>query len=239
MEKYGFVYIWFDKKHKRYYIGSHWGTENDGYVCSSRWMRKAYKRRPEDFKRRLISKINTNRKDLLEEEYRWLSLISDEEIKSKKYYNITKHKNGHWSAEDYEQNIKLRISQKTKEAMAKPEVREKYLESLKNRNQVQTDETKLKRSETMKKTMAEKFPEENRWKKLTSEERTQYYSDKAKANWCKDGFKEQVGAKISESLKASKDARSKHMSSLRWWNNGIINKRMADCPGDGYVLGKI
>ena len=23
-EKYGFVYIWHDRKHKRYYIGSHW-----------------------------------------------------------------------------------------------------------------------------------------------------------------------------------------------------------------------
>lgn len=28
-EKYGFVYIWFDKKHKRFYIGCRWGTEND------------------------------------------------------------------------------------------------------------------------------------------------------------------------------------------------------------------
>ena len=35
MEKYGFVYIWFDRKHKRYYIGCHWGHEDDGYVCSS------------------------------------------------------------------------------------------------------------------------------------------------------------------------------------------------------------
>lgn len=33
--KYGFVYLWFDRKHKRYYVGCHWGTTEDGYVCSS------------------------------------------------------------------------------------------------------------------------------------------------------------------------------------------------------------
>lgn len=27
MEKYGFVYIWYDRKRKMYYIGSHYGTE--------------------------------------------------------------------------------------------------------------------------------------------------------------------------------------------------------------------
>lgn len=75
MEKYGFVYIWFDRKHKRYYIGCHWGTENDGYICSSSNMKSAYNRRPQDFKRRIISRVYTNRKDLLEEEYKWLSQI--------------------------------------------------------------------------------------------------------------------------------------------------------------------
>jgi hypothetical protein len=68
MEKYGFVYIWYDHKNIRFYIGSHWGHENDGYICSSRWMRNAYKRRPNDFKRRIISLIYSNRKDLLLEE---------------------------------------------------------------------------------------------------------------------------------------------------------------------------
>lgn len=87
--KYGFVYIWFDKKHKRYYVGSHWGRENDGYICSSTWMRNAYKRRPEDFKRRIIARFD-NKKDLLEKEYYYLSLIKQEEL-GVKYYNHTSH----------------------------------------------------------------------------------------------------------------------------------------------------
>jgi hypothetical protein len=87
MEKYGFVYIWRDRKHKRFYIGSHWGLETDGYICSSRWMRKAYKRRPEDFKRRVVSRIYLDREALLIEEERWLAMIHPEEVK-KRYYNL-------------------------------------------------------------------------------------------------------------------------------------------------------
>lgn len=149
MEKYGFVYIWFDRKHKRYYIGSHWGTEDDGYICSSRWMRKAYKKRPEDFKRRIISKIFSNSKELLNKEFEWLSLIEDAELKSK-YYNVTKHKNGHWMAEDYEKDVRKRISQKTKEAMYRPDVREKYLEGLKSRDCRSSDpDVREKRRQSM------------------------------------------------------------------------------------------
>lgn len=239
MEKYGFVYIWRDRKHKRYYIGSHWGSETDGYVCSSRWMRKAYNRRPQDFKRRIIEKVYDNRKQLIEREYYWLSLISEQEIRSKKYYNRTKHKNGHWVAEEYENDIRKRISIKTKEAMAKPENRERYLEGLKKRNQIQSEETRQRRSDSMKKAMAEKYPEENRRKKRSDEKRKEYYSNKAKSNWAKPGFKEATSVKISEALRASKEARSQRMSATRWWNNGIINKRKIDCPGDGYVLGKL
>ena len=55
-EKYGFVYLQFDRKHKRYYVGCHWGTVDDGYICSSNWMRDTYNRRPQDFKRRILKK---------------------------------------------------------------------------------------------------------------------------------------------------------------------------------------
>jgi hypothetical protein len=94
MEKQGFIYIWFDRKRKMYYIGCHWGTEYDGYICSSNRMREAYKNRPHDFKRRIIQK-NIPRESLLEEEYKWLSLIPDREI-GKQYYNHSKKHFGHW-----------------------------------------------------------------------------------------------------------------------------------------------
>ena len=87
MEKYGVVYIWRDSKHKRYYIGAHWGTENDGYICSSPWMKRAYKLRPNDFKRRILTRVYTNRQEMFDEEAKWQNFIKDEELRIR-YYNI-------------------------------------------------------------------------------------------------------------------------------------------------------
>jgi hypothetical protein len=140
--KYGFVYIWYDRKHKRYYIGSHWGREDDGYICSSRWMRKAYRRRPQDFKRRIISRVIKGRGDLLQEEYKWLQLISDNEI-GKKYYNLTKHLNGHWVTDEEK---RLTISEKLSKAnKGKPSP---------NKGKTLSEETKKKVSEGTKRGMA-------------------------------------------------------------------------------------
>ena len=91
MEKHGFIYIWFDRKHHRFYLGSHWGLEDDGYICSSRWMRKSYRRRPEDFKRRILVTGLASVSETQQEELRWLKMIKTEEIrkgKLSKYYNL-------------------------------------------------------------------------------------------------------------------------------------------------------
>lgn len=102
MEKYGFVYIWFDRKRKMFYIGCHWGHEEDGYVCSSNRMRNVYKRRPEDFKRRILKRVD-NRPDLYDEEHKWLNLIEDCDL-STRYYNVRKHKWNHWSSDQSKYN---------------------------------------------------------------------------------------------------------------------------------------
>ena len=99
-EKYGFVYLWYDRKHKRFYVGCHWGTEDDGYICSSPWMIQAYKIRPEDFKRRILkTKIDTREKTYIEEQ-RWLNMIKPSEIKPvneiPRYYNLNVKNNEVW-----------------------------------------------------------------------------------------------------------------------------------------------
>ena len=88
MEKYGFIYLWYDKKQKKFYLGRHWGRINDSYICSSNKMRDAYRRRPQDFKRRILKKIFTSNEDLIIEEQRWLDMIKPSEC-GKKYYNKT------------------------------------------------------------------------------------------------------------------------------------------------------
>lgn len=88
MEKYGFIYVWFDKKHKKFYVGRHWGHIDDGYVCSSNNMRMNFKYRPDDFKRRIVSFAPT-KETLVIEEQRWLDMIKSSELNNK-YYNKTK-----------------------------------------------------------------------------------------------------------------------------------------------------
>lgn len=99
IDKYGFVYIWRDRKHARYYVGCHWGTIDDGYICSSSWMNSSYKKRPEDFKRRILEK-NLTRPEMYEVEKKWLSLLKSEEMKPKnpypRYYNLNNKGNNLW-----------------------------------------------------------------------------------------------------------------------------------------------
>jgi hypothetical protein len=70
-------------------------------------MRDAYRRRPDDFRRRIIHK-GIDRTVLLEEEHKWLSLIDDSKL-GKKYYNLRKHRWGHWSTDI---NKRLSVSEK-------------------------------------------------------------------------------------------------------------------------------
>jgi hypothetical protein len=149
MNKYGFVYIWRDRKHARYYIGSHWGTEDDGYVCSSFWMKQAYKLRPEDFRRRILFRID-DRILLRQKEEEWLRLIKPEELKER-YYNLSLGGTGHWASyPDKINNIGEKISYTTKQAMQRKDVRAKYLEGLKTRDNKSSDpEVRRKRSTSM------------------------------------------------------------------------------------------
>ncbi|QIG70829.1 putative homing endonuclease protein [Rhizobium phage RHph_I1_18] len=128
MSKYGFVYIWFDRKHKRYYVGCHWGHENDRYICSSRWMRESYKRRPQDFKRRIIVSNIATREDTISEETKWLQLIKSEEL-GKRYYNFINKGFAHWSHDDLE---RIRVSRIT---------------SLKNKGKHHSPDTELKKGQ--------------------------------------------------------------------------------------------
>lgn len=205
-EKYGFVYIWYDRKHKRYYVGCHWGTEDDGYICSSRWMRSAHRRRPDDFKRRII-KRHIDKETLLLEESRYLSMIKEEELRDR-YYNLTNKKFGHWAFEKDHKTISEKISIRTKEAMQRPEVREKYEKGLERRDCKGSDpDTIEKRRQSMIETMAKKFPVENRRKPLSEEEKFKYYSQKGKDIWANrtESQKKDVGKKISEGLKGKQN----------------------------------
>ena len=81
----GFIYLWRDSIRKMYYIGSHSGDPNDGYLSSSRWLNAEINFRPSDFKRKIIKFIPEE--NLKTEEYRLLGYIKESEF-GKKYYNL-------------------------------------------------------------------------------------------------------------------------------------------------------
>ena len=177
----GFVYIWFDRKNKRFYIGSHWGSYNDGYVCSSPWMKAAYRKRPLDFKRRILATRN-DRKELYLEEQRWLSFIKPNEIKTK-YYNLRlKVQDDNWFLdEDRRLSVGDKISKAKKGKIAwnkgrpaSPEARKKISEAQKGKTF--SIERCLKMSEDRK---GRKLSEEHK-KSIANGRKGIVYSDETK-----------------------------------------------------------
>lgn len=187
-EKYGFVYIWRDKKHNRYYIGCHWGTEDDGYICSSNWMRDAYNRRPRDFRRRVLVR-NLTREQMYVEEQRFFNLIKETEVRTR-YYNLRLNTNTKpWHMDD---NKNLTVGEKISRAKKgkkngpmSEETKRKISEVKKGKapnrsekgiarwkeamaSRSVSDETKAKTSETMKKLYKE-TPHHNKGRALSSE----------------------------------------------------------------------
>jgi len=235
----GFLYLWFDRKHKRYYLGSHWGSPDDGYVCSSHWMKRAYQKRPCDFKRRVLKYINSSPKDLLIEENRWLNMIKEYELR-KRYYNLTNRAFGHWNASYSNQKIlslKEKISLQTKTAMNDVKIRKRYLNGLKQRNNKSSDPlVREKRRQSMLQTMAKKYPIKQRRKRMKfgSEEYCEYMRQHVKQRWQSQEYRQMIGPKISAGLKGTQNRlghtnspeHRKHISESlkRKYYSEIINK---------------
>ena len=80
-------------------------------------MKRAYARRPHDFRRRILSVVTTSRQDLLAEEQRYLNMIDDSML-GKRYYNLKKNAYGGFTAAAREAALaKARgrtVSEKTK-----------------------------------------------------------------------------------------------------------------------------
>ena len=253
--KYGFVYLWYDKKHKRYYVGCHWGHVDDGYICSSSWMMKSYKRRPQDFKRRILKTNIQHRPNMYLEEGRYLSMISEDEIKPKndkpRYYNLKITTDNLWHQYDkkvktigekiskakmgksngkHSEETKRKMSRVKKErAKARKEKRE-YIESMCPELAILRNELLEGRNKLIKITRSNSS--KKTWQNMTEEAkkiRSKKLSEANKGCIGRTGqtLTEEHKRKISESKKGKK-----------WFNNGVINKLSLECPA-GFTSGKL
>ena len=98
----GYVYLWFDTKAKLFYVGGHKGKVEDSYICSNKIMLRAYKKRPETFRFKVLQYVYADNFALREAEQKWLDMIKDEELywtpniynKTVRYYNQKKSSSG-------------------------------------------------------------------------------------------------------------------------------------------------
>lgn len=98
----GYIYLWYDTKAKLFYLGGHKGKVEDYYICSNAMMLRAYKKRPETFRFKVLQYVYGDNSVLREAEQKWLDMIKDEELywtpniynKTCRYYNQKKHSSG-------------------------------------------------------------------------------------------------------------------------------------------------
>jgi hypothetical protein len=116
MKAFGFVYIWFDRKRRKYCVGSHQGDPDDGYVTSTGWMMRAYRKRPEDFKRRIIAYcFIDDLKELRALEQRWLQMIKPCEL-GERYYNYKRVATGGNLYEGFSEARMKEVSKKLRDS---------------------------------------------------------------------------------------------------------------------------
>lgn len=218
-EKYGFVYLWYDRKHKRYYVGCHWGSIDDGYICSSDWMRKSYKRRPEDFRRRIL-KTKLSRINMYEEEQRYLDMIKPEERKIR-YYNLHTKNGNLWHK--YPESVitvgqKISYSKKGKSiGPCSIETAAKISAANKGRKFSEEHKEKLRQAKLGKK-HTEEWKQQNsirmkeQWsngsrkrailkKKMTRKEQDELHSNKLKEKWRDPIWAENQKKKLKDASK--------------------------------------
>lgn len=113
----GFVYRWNDSSNGKYYIGSHCGDINDGYIGSGLYFRKAYDKRPEKFSREILY-IGKDYDELEQLILETLDAKNDE-----KSYNLTNNSRG---VSKHSEKSKRKISKSLKGRVFSEETREKF-----------------------------------------------------------------------------------------------------------------
>lgn len=114
-----FVYTWTDMKTNKLYVGWHKGSIDDGYICSSKVMLEEYKKRPYDFKRKIVA--TGYAKDMISLESAILK--SENAALNEKYYNMH-NGNGLYRLGSHSEETKKKIS-KSKIGTKRPDLSEK------------------------------------------------------------------------------------------------------------------
>lgn len=185
-----FVYCWTDKKTNMLYVGSHKGSVEDGYVCSSKYMLEEYRKRPEDFSRQILAEGSHDEARSLEaailrsvnaaiNENFYNMHNCDGKFYLKKHTEEAKRK----ISEKHKGRIRKDLSERNKKGMSKQSI-EKMVTTRRNNGSYEseinpmygrhhTEESKLKIS--LNKIGKNKKPKSEETKRKMSEARKKYW----------------------------------------------------------------
>lgn len=139
-----FIYIWKDNLLYKYYIGSHVGNIEDGYLFGGIDIKKEYKQRPEDFERMVLSyHIINEYKEIRDIEKKYL-IKYDVENKDE-FYNRTNESYGGYHKKSVEKRL-LDIDENGLNAFQRAS--KKMVETRKSKNSYAT--AKIKEYKTKK-----------------------------------------------------------------------------------------
>lgn len=183
-----FVYCWTDKKTNMLYVGSHKGSIDDGYVCSSKYMLEEYNKRPDDFSRQIVAEGALSDIRKLESNI----LLSVDAAADDKFYNMHNN-NGVYILKKHTEFTKTKISNSEKGKIvsekSKQKMRLSKLGEKNNRYGIKlSEETKKKMSESSK---GRVFTEEHKKKLSDKKKNKKWYHNPLNGNSCLYKFNEQ------------------------------------------------
>ena len=181
-------------------------------------MKSAYKRRKEDFKRRILQRIYTTKKDTFAREQYWLDMIKLEELRSR-YYNLHSCGSKYWQQSKPGKKSGYIPLEKTKQLMREKAI--KRFEDPIEREKRSQKEKQLQENPEYRKKVVEKF-----------KNRKQSKETREKRSVIKKFNNDRIDNGTHHFLNFS------YIKNTYWWTNGIINKRSKECPGESFILGQ-
>lgn len=128
-----FVYCWTDSDTNMIYVGSHKGADNDGYICSSKYMLEEYNKRPHAFSRQVIAHGNYDDVRALE-----TAILKSANAKNNKaFYNRSNGSREFFTTKPLCEETKKKLSKSVKTACSQRDCKH-------------TEESKKKMSESTK-----------------------------------------------------------------------------------------
>lgn len=243
---FGYIYLTTNKVNGKMYVGQKTSTVflKEEYLGSGKLLSKAIdKYGRENFEVTLLEEVQGDKSNLDEREIYWISVL--DAVNSDRFYNL--HPGGVGGA-TYG-NLGHKASKEKLELLRKAQI-ERYENNPELRNymrEVTVERFKDPRErEKISNAVRELWKDPNYRKHMSDVHRGKvsplkgkHMSEETKQKIsaaCKGNPSPRKGKKLTES---QIESQRKSMLGRHYWNNGVENKLVHECPGEGWTLGRL